>query len=253
MEEIGELFKRRYKDAHLVLSIDPEDRKREGITHPDSGAGRPTRVREHGLEYEVIPGGAHKTGFFCDQRDNRAAVGAAAKGRSVLDLCCNAGGFAMSAARAGARSVVAIDLDEDAVERTRANFKRNGLHADIRQDDAFDALRAARRGDYDLMILDPPKWVRSKDELETGLARYRDLNREALRKCEPGALIWTCSCSGLVDEGLFVRTVREAAAQARRDVQILSLRGAGPDHPIAIEVPESRYLKVLQLRVGDAE
>ncbi len=250
IEEIGSFLLQRYPGAQLLLSIDPSDRAREGLSHPGSGPGQPIELSEHGLRYQVVPGGAHKTGFFCDQRDNRLAIRAYAKGRRVLDLCCNAGGFAMQAARAGAKSILAVDLDEEAVARTRSNARRNKLKLDVRQADAFDILRGLKKGEHDLLILDPPKWVQQKSEIERGLARYRDLNREAFKKCEEGAIVVSCSCSGLVDEGGFIRTVREAAAQARRDVQILSLRGAGPDHPIALEVPESRYLKVLTMRVG---
>ena len=172
-----------------------------------------------------------------------------AKGRTVLDLCCHAGGFAIQAALGGAKSVIAIDLDEEAVTQAAANAKTNRARVDVRHGDAFDTLRETKAGAYDLIVLDPPKWVLGKTGIIPGLPKYRDLNRLAFEKLAPGSLLVTCSCSGAVSEDLFLLMLKEAAAQAGRDARVLMLRGAGPDHPVALECPETRYLKVAVLAV----
>ena len=208
-----------------------------------------TTVREHGLTYAVEAGTGHKTGFFADQRDNRWLVRQLSKGRSVLDLCCNSGGFAMNAVLGGAAKVTAADLDEAMVAQTQHNASANKLRLQAIHGDAFDLLRDAEPGAHDLIVLDPPKWVHHKEELEEGLQRYADLNRLAFQKVDRGGLVVTCSCSGSVSEDSFLRMLRDAAAAARRDARVLYVRGAGADHPVAIECPETRYLKVAVLQV----
>jgi len=249
IEPLGEWLLARDPSCRLLLLQDKEALVREGMERLPEAPPIAVEVREHGLVYGVEAGGAHKTGFFADQRENRALVRRLAHRRSVLDLCCNSGGFALNAAAGGARHVLALDLDEAMVAATVANARRNDLRVRAEHGDAFDLLRDLDGSEYDLMILDPPKWVRSKKELEAGIARYRDLNRLAFAKVRAGGLIVTCSCSGSVSEDSFLRMLREAAAQAGRDVRILSLRGPGPDHPIALECPETRYLKVAVTQV----
>ncbi|MEC7583799.1 MAG: class I SAM-dependent rRNA methyltransferase [Planctomycetota bacterium] len=249
IEPLGEWLRARDPNCRLMLLQDKESSSREGMERLPMAAPQPVEVREHGILYGVEAGGGHKTGFFADQRDNRLLVRQLAQQRTVLDLCCNGGGFALNAAAGGARRVLAADLDEHMVAATADNAKRNDLRIQAEHADAFDLLRDVDAGAYDLMILDPPKWVRSKNELETGISRYRDLNRLAFAKVRPGGLVVTCSCSGSVSEDHFLRMLREAAAQANRDVRILSLRGAAPDHPVALECPETRYLKVVVMQV----
>jgi 23S rRNA (cytosine1962-C5)-methyltransferase len=139
-----------------------------------------------------------------------------ARGRNVLDLCCNSGGFAMNAVAGGAKSVRAADLDEEMVAQTIDNAARNGLKMKVEHADAFDLLRDLQPDLHDLVVLDPPKWIKSRDEMEQGLARYRDLNRLALEKVKRGGIVVTCSCSGSLDEGSFLRMLDEACAQAGR-------------------------------------
>ena len=249
LEALGEWLMEKYPDAKLVLLQDKDWSEREGMEKAPRAAPVATTVREHGLFYAVQAGTGHKTGFFADQRDNRWLVRNLAKGRSVLDLCCNSGGFAMNAVAGGATKVLAADLDEAMVEQTNVNAAANKQRIATVHGDAFDLLREAQLGAHDLIVLDPPKWVHNKDEIETGLARYSDLNRLALEKVARSGIVVTCSCSGSVSEEQFVRMLRDAAAAARRDARILYLRGAGPDHPVALECPETRYLKVAVLQV----
>jgi 23S rRNA (cytosine1962-C5)-methyltransferase len=249
LEALGEWLLHRYPGSRLVLLQDKDWAEREGMEKLPRAAPVETKVREHGLFYAVQAGTGHKTGFFADQRDNRWLVRNLAKGRAVFDLCCNSGGFAMNAAAGGATKVVAADLDEAMVEQTQHNAANNKLAITAVHGDAFDLLRDAQQGAHDLIVLDPPKWVPHKDELEAGLQRYFDLNRLGLEKVARGGLVVTCSCSGSVSEDQFLRMLRDAAAAARRDARVLTLRGAGADHPVALECPETRYLKVAVLQV----
>jgi len=172
-----------------------------------------------------------------------------AKGRRVLDLCCHSGGFAMNALRGGARKVLAVDLDEVAVAQAKANSRRNKLPCHFEHGDAFEFLRASKPGTFDFLILDPPRWAANKDQADAALHRYRDLNALAFAKAQAGSLILTCSCSGPISEDRFLSILRQAATEAGRDLRIRFLGGAGPDHPVALECPETRYLKVVLLQV----
>jgi 23S rRNA (cytosine1962-C5)-methyltransferase len=240
--------------GYRALAVREEARlaKIEGfrIPPPPRDADWRRRIREYDARFEVDLAGGHKTGFFLDQRDNRRAFALLARGRRVLDLCCHAGGFAIHAALAGARSVRAADLDEDAVALARANARRNDVPVEVVHADAFDVLRETKLGAVDAVVLDPPKLVRTRDERSRGLKRYLDLNTLALRALAPGGLLLTCSCSGLVDEPTFLETLRRAGTAADRKLRILRIAGAAPDHPVDPAVPESRYLKAVLAEVG---
>jgi 23S rRNA (cytosine1962-C5)-methyltransferase len=249
LEPLGEWLLRHRSGTRLVLQQDKDWAEREGMEKLPRVTPVSTIVREHGIEYAVTAGGGHKTGFFADQRDNRQLVRQLARGRSVLDLCCNSGGFALNAIAGGALRVVACDLDEEMVAQTTENARRNKMKFPAVHGDAFDQLRDAEPGAFDLIVLDPPKWVTNKDQIEEGLVRYEDLNRLGIEKVARGGLVVTCSCSGSVGEDRFLRMLRDAATKARRDVRVLAVRGAGADHPFALECPETRYLKVALLQV----
>jgi len=249
LEPLGEWLLRHYKNCELLLQQDKDWAEREGMDKEPHAHPIETTVHEHKLRYAVQAGTGHKTGFFADQRDNRLLVRTLAKGRNVLDLCCNSGGFAMNAEVGGATKVLAGDLDEAMVEHTQHNAAANRLKLTAVHGDAFDMLREAQLGAHDLIVLDPPKWVANKTQIESGLARYSDLNRLGFEKVARSGIVVTCSCSGSVSEDSFLRMLREAAAAARRDVRVLHLRSAGADHPVALECPETRYLKVAVLQV----
>lgn len=204
-------------------------------------------VTEHGLRYPVLPGGGHKTGFFCDQRDSRARIGALSPGRRVLDLCTNSGGFALSAARAGARSVRAVDLDEAVLPRARGAAALNDLEGAIEwiHADAYPHLRAEAQANrsYDLVVCDPPKLIANRNQIEAGSKKYLDLNALALAVVQPGGLIATFSCSGALDQATFLGLVFAAARRAGRELRVLEILGPGPDHPQRPDFPRSRYLK----------
>jgi 23S rRNA (cytosine1962-C5)-methyltransferase len=212
----------------------------------------PGVIVEHSLKFRVAPGSKHKTGFFLDQRDNRLVLSEFCRGKRVLDLCCNTGGFGIYAkARGGAAEVVGLDLDEQALEMARQNAKLNGAQVRHIQADLFAWLRdVIPNGErFDTVILDPAKLTRDRETVDQALRKYCDMNRLALQVVSPGGIFLTCSCTGLVSEADFLESVRRAAWQAGRTLQIFKVAGAAPDHPFLLNVPEGRYLKAVFARV----
>ncbi|MFM8421251.1 MAG: class I SAM-dependent rRNA methyltransferase [Verrucomicrobiota bacterium] len=239
-----------------LVHVDPAIARQEGIRvqdHP-SDAVRAIKIREHGIRFEVDFATGHKTGFFCDQRENRKRLARWTQGKRVLDLCCYTGGFALAAKVAGAAdSVTAVDLDEDAVAQARRNANLNMARIEWIHCDAYAYARQMRkdRKSFDVVVLDPPKLVDGRDELEQaeGITRYEDLNSLGIVITEPGGLLVTCSCSGRVSAEDFERLVVRSAHRVGRKLQFLDRTGPGEDHPVMSNCPESRYLKVLWARV----
>ena len=190
-----------------------------------------------------------KTGLFLDQRENRVAAAAYARGRA-LDCFSYNGGFAMRLAP-GCEEVAAIDVSADAVARITANAARNQLpQVQAREANVFDELRRLEHeGErFDTIVLDPPAFAKNKAAVPKALAGYRDINLRALRILKPGGYLVTCSCSYNVDEATFAQVVYEAALDARVHVDVVEKRMQGRDHPVLLGVPESYYLKCFILR-----
>jgi 23S rRNA (cytosine1962-C5)-methyltransferase len=208
------------------------------------------RIRENGIRFEVNFAEGHKTGFFCDQRDNRKKFGELAAGRSVLDLCCYTGGFSVNAALGGATDVTAVDLDENAIEMAKRNGNLNQKRIKFTHGDAFTWARTMIENGrkWDLVIADPPKFIHGRED-QLGHNKYHDLNKLALSLVKRGGLFVTCSCSGHMPVEMFEEIVVGLAHRSGRKLQILDRTGAGPDHPVMSNCPESRYLKVLWARV----
>ena len=240
----------RYPEATLYHYAEAHVQKQESFDCSAAPLPAPRWVREHELEFQVQPGIRHKTGFFVDQRDNRARLGAWAQGR-MLDLCCNSGGFALNAARAGCAAVTGIDLDPEVLQLARANAARNTLRVEFVAADLFpyleQALAAGQR--WNTVVLDPAKLTRDAARLSQALRTYVAMNALALRALAPGGLLLSCSCTGLVDEPAFLEALRRAVALVGRELQILHVGGAGPDHPWRVAAPEGRYLKAVFARV----
>ncbi len=212
----------------------------------------PDVITEHGLKFRVAPGSKHKTGFFVDQRDNRKTLSGFCRGKRVLDLCCNSGGFSVYAkALGGAADVTGVDLDEGAIALAKANADLNQARVRYVQADLFPWLRdkipAGER--FDVVVLDPAKLTRDRESVDLALRKYTDMNRLALQVVAPGGVFLTCSCTGLVREEDFLESVRRAAWQAGRQLQVFRVSGAGADHPFLLHVPEGRYLKAVFARV----
>ncbi len=245
---------KRLLGARVVhASADPKIAKLEGFPVPGS-AGEAARavVRENGIEFEVDCALGHKTGFFLDQRDSRARIRELARGRRALDLFSYTGGFALNAAKGGAASVTAVDLDEDAVAQARRNAARNGLAEKVRlvHADAFAFLRGLPGGEHDLVVVDPAKQALDRSGVTRALRYYEDLNTLVFAKAAREALVLSCSCTGLVGEEAFLECLSRAARNAGRDVTFLEVRGAPADHPVPADFPQARYLKCVLARVA---
>ncbi len=212
-------------------------------------------IREHGVRYRVDVSGGHKTGFFCDQRDNRLRLAALCRDATVLDLCSYTGGFSLCAKLlGGAREVTGVDLDEAAIAIARENANLNQARVDFVHSDAFAYLRLmiANGRRFDTVVLDPPKLAATRNDIEEALRKYNDLNTLAMQVVKPDGVLLTCSCSGLVSEQNFGEMVFRAARRAGVSFQLLDRTGAGADHPVAMNCPESEYLKAFWLRVRPA-
>lgn len=217
---------------------------------------RPLVIREGGLVYHVDVMTGQKTGFYLDQRDNRARVRAHAAGRRVLNAFCYTGGFALAALAGGAEHVLSIDSAADALALARDNLAANpSLDADRaqwREADVFADLRRLRNegAQFDLIVLDPPKFAPTAAHAPRAARAYKDINLLALKLLAPGGLLATFSCSGGVSIDLFQKIVAGAALDAAADVTILARLTASADHPVALAFPEGEYLKGLWLRRG---
>lgn len=212
----------------------------------------PGTITEHGLRFRVAPGSKHKTGFFLDQRENRRQLADLCQGKKVLDLCCNSGGFAVYAKALGqAEEVIGVDLDEGVIALAKQNANLNQARIRFVQADLFpwvrDILPSGQR--FDVVVLDPSKQTRDREEVDLALKKYLDMNRLALHAVAPGGIFLTCSCTGLVSEEAFLFTLRKAAWQAGRQLQVIRVTGAAADHPFLVHVPEGRYLKAVFCRV----
>jgi 23S rRNA (cytosine1962-C5)-methyltransferase len=251
--EVERLVRERTGVADVVVRADERTATHEGF-RPPPARSRPLEIRERGVRYGVDPAGGHKTGFFLDQRDQRALLARVAKGRRVFDGTTYTGGFAIACAVGGAAEVAGLDLDEEAIAVARENARRNGVSVRFEHGDVFDALRAlAARpaGDRpDVLIVDPPKWAKDRAGLRAAMWKYADLNRLAVSAVAEGGLVLTCSCSGLVSEEDFLGMLRGVALDLRTDVRFLHVGGAAPDHPFAASFPEGRYLKAVLLAPG---
>ncbi|MDB6162857.1 MAG: RlmI/RlmK family rRNA methyltransferase [Xanthomonadaceae bacterium] len=252
-EWIYEALAAQFPGCRFHAFADEHVQKQESFDFRGSEPAQPAIITEHGIRFRADPAGAHKTGFFADQRDSRQWLSQHVAGKRVLDLCCNTGGFGIYAAVRGASEVVGIDIDEDVLAIAKGNAKLNDAHVKFVQADLFPWLRdAGNRGDlYDVVILDPAKLTRDRDQVIPALKKYLDMNKLALGVLKPGGLLATFSCTGLVSEDEFLGMLRRAAFYAGRTLQVLKVAGAGPDHPFLAHVPESRYLKAAFCRVLD--
>ncbi|MBI1899859.1 MAG: class I SAM-dependent rRNA methyltransferase [Planctomycetia bacterium] len=271
-EEIVQRLAAMCGTKHFIVRPGPAFVSQEGYEAPviaSEGLPATVTVREHGSRFRVRFAGGHKTGFFCDQRENRRLLAGFCGGGSVLDLCCYSGGFAIQAKRlGGAAEVTGVDLDEEPLALARENANLNQVRVAFVQADIFaymrDMLRAGRQ--YDVVVLDPPKLIRSREEIEEGRRKHFDMNRLAVQLVRPGGLLLSCSCSGLLSEEEFLRLLFAAARQAGtgptgaavdapssrrggRNVQVLMKTGAAADHPVSARCPETEYLKAVWMRV----
>lgn len=214
--------------------------------------GVPHAVLENGLKFYVDWEEGQKTGFFLDQRDNRNLLAHYVKGKQVLNTFCYTGGFSIYALAGGAATVHSVDASEKAIALTRQNIALNGYDSNKHEcfcDDVFDYLEDKSR-QYDVIVLDPPAFAKHRDARHQAVKGYQRLNAEAIRSIKPGGIIFTFSCSQVIDRALFYNTIVSAAIVANRQVKVLHHLTQGPDHPVSMFHPEGEYLKGLVLYVS---
>jgi 23S rRNA (cytosine1962-C5)-methyltransferase len=233
--------------------------KLEGLHLPDrllrgTAPEGPVFVEEAGLTFGIDLTEGQKTGFYLDQRDNRRAAAAYARGRRVLDMFCYSGGFALAASLAGgAASVLAVDTSSKATALVEANAALNSATGiTVETADAFEKLDAlATAGErFGMVVLDPPKFARSRAALDDALRAYHRINRLACDLLESGGILVTCSCSGSVSREDFLHMLSGVSQRAGRSIQLLEVRGAAPDHPVSVSCLEGEYLKCVIARVA---
>lgn len=225
---------------------------RDGLLWGETPSG-PAFIVENGIRYGIDLAEGQKTGFYIDQRDNRMAAARHMHDRRVLDMFCYSGGFSLNAAvHGGAREIYGFDSSAKAIALAKANAELNGVTVTkFEEADCFKALDALKvnRERFGAVILDPPKFARSRSSLDDALRAYHKLNRMALDVLEPGGILVTCSCSGHVTREDFFHMLLGVAEQSKRDIQVLETRGASPDHPTSVTCLESEYLKCFICRV----
>jgi len=221
----------------FVVRADERIEKIEGfqVARSQSDDVQSVTIRENDIRFRVDLRRGHKTGFFCDQRENRKHLAPLCSGKEVLDACCYTGGFSLYAKKLGhAQSVTGVDLDEEAIELAKKNAHLNEVRINFVHADAFSYLRQMQENGrtYDLVVVDPSKFVAGKRDFHEGSKKYVDLNTLAISLVKPGGILLTCSCSGIVSQEQFIGMVKSAANRQRRRLQIFDQTGAGPDHPV---------------------
>ena len=254
-EEIGRVLNELLKPAEIIFRNDATIRRLEGLALDVSTlSGRPWEprwVKIDGFDYWLDLQNGQKTGFYLDQRTQHAVVARYAAGRRVLDAFCNQGPFALHCAKAGARSVLGLDSAEDAIAQAKKNAERAGVGADFAVVNVFDFFNAPERGDetWDLIVLDPPPFAKSKSALEGALRGYKEINLRAMQRLTPGGILATYTCSHHMQDAQLREVLAEASADAKRRVQVMQFCHQPPDHPVLVTMPESEYLRGYILRV----
>ena len=246
-ETINGIYERNEGDLRLKEGL-PQYKGWYGEKHPESCV---TEILENGIYYEVDVENGQKTGFFLDQKYNRRAIWNIAKGKRVLDCCTHTGSFALNAAKAGAKSVLAMDISETALEMAKKNAERNNLHLDFRQGDVFEVLPQLRaeHAQFDFIILDPPAFTKSRKTFHNAKGGYKQINKEAMRLLGRGGYLASASCSHFMPVGEFRNMLSEAAFEAGVSIRIIEERHASMDHPVLPDVPETEYLKFFVVQI----
>jgi 23S rRNA (cytosine1962-C5)-methyltransferase len=239
----------------VIWKNDGGSRELEGLpAYVETALGDPpehTWLEENGVRFKLPLGRGQKTGWFYDQATNRRAMLGLAKGARVLDVFAYLGAWGLAAARAGAREVLCVDSSALALGLLEESAAANGFAVRTLRDDAFDALAALREAGekFDLVIVDPPAFIKRKRDLPKGLAAYRKLNQMAMQLLSRDAILVTCSCSHHLSQEELISAVQQSARHLARFAQVIAVGGHAPDHPIHPAIPETRYLKALTCRV----
>jgi 23S rRNA (cytosine1962-C5)-methyltransferase len=247
---LGDLLAELTGAAEIVFRNDGTIRRLEGLpleVHTRSGQPCPPRWQKiDGFEYSLDLAGGQKTGFYLDQRRQHAAVARYCGGKRVLDAFCNQGAFALHAARAGASEVLGLDSAEDAIAAARQNAERNGVTAEFTVANVFDWFNAPERNVeplWDVIVLDPPPFAKSRSALEGALRGYKEINLRAVKRLVPGGILATYTCSHHMQDAELRQILAEVSADARRKLRVLEWCHQPPDHPVLLTMPESEYLR----------
>jgi len=242
--------------AEIIFRHDATIRRLEGLAlgvHTRSGsAWAPRWLEIGGFEYWLDLQQGQKTGFYLDQRTQHAAVAKYCAGKRVLDAFCNQGAFALHAARAGASEVLGLDSAEDAVAAAQRNAERNRVPASFAVANVFDWFNDPKRASepaWDVIVLDPPPFAKSKSALEGALRGYKEINLRAMQRLVPGGVLATYTCSHHMQDAELRQVLAEAAADVRRKVRVLEWAHQPADHPVLVTMPESEYLRGYIVRV----
>lgn len=249
------------KDGITIRGVyersDANERKKEGLPKVRDFIGEPfdtnVEIVENGVHYMVDVVNGQKTGFFLDQKYNRLAMQRICRGKKVLDCFTHMGTFALNAGISGAADVTGLDISEYAVEQATENARRNGLEDTVhfRCTNVLDELpKLAAAGEkYDVVILDPPAFTKSREATKNAIKGYREINMKGLKLVKDGGYLATCSCSHFMTQELFAKTIKEAARSARKRLRQVEFRTQAPDHPILWAADESYYLKFFVFQV----
>jgi 23S rRNA (cytosine1962-C5)-methyltransferase len=223
----------------------------EPVTHVHRGEPRREQLWFDGVALTADPAGGQKTGLYIDQLDNYRSVAAYAEGRRVLDCFTNQGGFALHCAKAGAREVTGVDVSGPALEAARENAAAAGLNVAFEEHNAFDKLKHAQAAgeQYDLIVLDPPSFTRSRANLGEALRGYKEIHLRALKMIEPGGILASFSCSHHVDRATYLQMLIDASVDAKRGLRLRATLGQRADHPVIPGIPETDYLHGLIVEV----
>ncbi|AOS46265.1 Ribosomal RNA large subunit methyltransferase I [Lacunisphaera limnophila] len=252
---IGDLLAELTGATEIIFRNDANIRKLEGLAsevHTRTGAAwEPRWVTIDGFDYWLDLQNGQKTGFYLDQRAQHAVVAKYAAGRRVLDAFCNQGSFALHCAKAGATRVLGLDSAFDAVSQAKKNAERNDVQADFQGANVFDWFTAKRDepAAWDLIVLDPPPFAKSKSALDGAMRGYKELNLRAMKSLTPGGVLATYTCSHHMQDTQLREVIGEAAADAKRRVHVLEFCHQPADHPVLVTMPESEYLRGYVLRV----
>jgi len=251
-------LKKLYPNCHVYERSDVDVRKKEGLQPTTGWLTEPQNsteciIEEYGVKIKVNIVTGHKTGFYLDQRESRIAAGKYAKGKSVLNCFSYTGTFALHCALNGSKDVTNVDVSQTALDIAKENVALNHLGDNVKfvKADVFKLLREYRdeARTFDMIILDPPKFVESKAQLTGACRGYKDINMLAMQLLKPGGILLTFSCSGLMESGLFQKVVADAALDAKRKAYIVDRLHQAPDHPVSSNYPEGYYLKGLVCQV----
>ncbi len=256
-QEVVAALEKVLKPAGILLRNDSSVREQEGLErYIELASGRVTdllAVEENGLSFQVQSQEGQKTGWFFDQADNRARMARYIQGGRVLDICSYVGAWGVQAAAMGANHVVCVDTSNSALEMVSANAAKNSLSEKVetRHANAFDCLREMRteRERFDLIVLDPPAFIKRRKDKKEGALAYRRLNQAAVQLLSKDGVLITSSCSHHMSQEELLQMVQQAGRHCDRSLQLLEQGQQGPDHPIHPAIPESAYLKTFYLRV----